>query len=140
MGRAATGNRGINLRKGDYVIGAAVTPSPEARERQRREKAAELGLTAQLETIIGHASAPLGAPGLDSETWEEAPQSSNASPAGKAIDESTETPQHSRHRPPHLRPRRAGDTGLRHIRDRPSRPGQARQTRRKARPHLPASS
>ena len=92
MGRAATGNRGINLRKGDYVIGAAVTPSPEARERQRREKAAELGLTAQLETIIGHASAPLGAPGLDSETWEEAPQNSNDSPAGKAIDESTETP------------------------------------------------
>ena len=29
MGRPATGNRGINLRKGDYVIGAAVTPSPE---------------------------------------------------------------------------------------------------------------
>ncbi len=39
MGRPATGNRGINLRKGDFVIGAAVTPSPEARERQRREAA-----------------------------------------------------------------------------------------------------
>jgi hypothetical protein len=33
MGRPATGNRGINLRKGDYVIGAAVTPSNEARNR-----------------------------------------------------------------------------------------------------------
>jgi DNA gyrase subunit A len=55
MGRPATGNRGINLRKGDYVIGAAVTPSPEAREAQRRAKAAELGLTTQLEAVIGEA-------------------------------------------------------------------------------------
>ena len=61
MGRPATGNRGINLRKGDYVIGAAVTPSPESRERIRREKAAELGLTTQLEDVIGSAPA-LGAP------------------------------------------------------------------------------
>ena len=60
MGRPATGNRGINLRKGDYVIGAAVAPSPEAREKQRREKAAELGLTTQLEAVIG--SEPSGAP------------------------------------------------------------------------------
>ena len=60
MGRPATGNRGINLRKGDYVIGAAVAPSPEAREKQRREKAAELGLTTQLEAVIG--AEPQGAP------------------------------------------------------------------------------
>ena len=60
MGRPATGNRGINLRKGDYVIGAAVAPSPEAREKQRREKAAELGLTTQLEAVIG--TEPSGAP------------------------------------------------------------------------------
>ena len=51
MGRPATGNRGINLRKGDYVIGAAVTPSPEARNSQRLERAAALGLTAQLEDV-----------------------------------------------------------------------------------------
>ncbi len=57
MGRPATGNRGINLRKGDYVIGAAVTPSPEAREKQRRERAAALGLTTQLEDVIGEAPA-----------------------------------------------------------------------------------
>jgi DNA gyrase subunit A len=57
MGRPATGNRGINLRKGDYVIGAAVTPSPEERERLRRLKAAELGLTTQLEAVIGGAPA-----------------------------------------------------------------------------------
>ena len=64
MGRPATGNRGINLRKGDYVIGAAVAPSPEAREKQRREKAAELGLTTQLEAVIGETPASL-APGAD---------------------------------------------------------------------------
>ena len=66
MGRPATGNRGINLRKGDYVIGAAVTPSPAARERARRERAATLGLTAQLEDVIGHADPPqeVGAPSL----------------------------------------------------------------------------
>jgi DNA gyrase subunit A len=55
MGRPATGNRGINLRKGDFVIGAAVTPSPEAREKQRRERAAELGLTTQLEDALDDA-------------------------------------------------------------------------------------
>ena len=55
MGRPATGNRGINLRKGDFVIGAAVAPSPEAREKQRREQAAKLGLTQQLEQVIGEA-------------------------------------------------------------------------------------
>ena len=56
MGRPATGNRGINLRKGDFVIGAAVTPAPEARERERRERAATLGLTAQLEDAIEEAT------------------------------------------------------------------------------------
>ncbi|ADW70660.1 DNA gyrase subunit A [Granulicella tundricola] len=56
MGRPATGNRGINLRKGDFVIGAAVTPSPEAREKQRRERAEALGLLAQLEDAITEAT------------------------------------------------------------------------------------
>jgi DNA gyrase subunit A len=56
MGRPAAGNRGIHLRKDDYVIGAAVTPSPEAREAKRRERAASLGLTAQLEDAIEEAA------------------------------------------------------------------------------------
>ncbi len=43
MGRPATGNRGISLRKGDYVIGAAVTPSNEARNKTRLERAAAQG-------------------------------------------------------------------------------------------------
>jgi DNA gyrase subunit A len=56
MGRAATGNRGINLKKGDYVIGAAVTPSNEARNKQRLERAAAAGLTAQVEAVIDEAA------------------------------------------------------------------------------------
>jgi DNA gyrase subunit A len=55
MGRPATGNRGINLRKGDYVIGAAVTPSNEARNRRRLELAARTGLTAQVEAVLDEA-------------------------------------------------------------------------------------
>ena len=56
MGRPATGNRGINLRKGDYVIGAAVTPSNEARNKQRLERAAAAGLTSQVKAAIDEAS------------------------------------------------------------------------------------
>jgi DNA gyrase subunit A len=57
MGRPAYGNKGINLRKGDFVIGAAVTPSNEAREAQRRERAEKLGLTTQLEAVLEKAEA-----------------------------------------------------------------------------------
>ena len=59
MGRPATGNRGINLRKGDYVIGAAVTPSTEARNRQRLERARHAGLTSQVEAAIDEAGLSL---------------------------------------------------------------------------------
>jgi len=52
MGRPATGNRGINLRKGDYLIGAAVTPSNEARNRTRLQLAERTGLTKQVEAVI----------------------------------------------------------------------------------------
>jgi DNA gyrase subunit A len=56
MGRPATGNRGINLRKGDYLIGAAVTPSNEARNRQRLELAAQSGLTRQAKSVINEVN------------------------------------------------------------------------------------
>ena len=59
MGRPATGNRGINLRKGDYVIGAAVTPSSEARNKLRLERAAksgQKGLTDQVMEAIDEAA------------------------------------------------------------------------------------
>ncbi|WP_419804759.1 DNA gyrase subunit A [Terriglobus sp.] len=48
MGRNAGGNTGISLKKKDYVIGAAVTPSEASRNKKRREYAeridAEKGL------------------------------------------------------------------------------------------------
>ncbi|HEY3988997.1 MAG TPA: DNA gyrase C-terminal beta-propeller domain-containing protein, partial [Acidobacteriaceae bacterium] len=56
MGRPATGNRGIMLRKGDYLIGAAVTPSNEARNKARLERAAKKGLTSQVEAAIDEAT------------------------------------------------------------------------------------
>ena len=58
MGRPAYGNRGINLRKGDYVVGAAVTPSNEARNKIRLERAAQKGLTDQVEAVIDEAGDP----------------------------------------------------------------------------------
>ncbi len=48
MGRNAAGNRGISLKKGDYVIGAAVTDSDATRDKERDECAAKLGLTKKL--------------------------------------------------------------------------------------------
>ena len=48
MGRNAAGNRGISLKKGDYVIGAAVTNSDAARDKERDECAARLGLKDKL--------------------------------------------------------------------------------------------
>src|SRR6202789_1611318 len=56
MGRPATSNRGISLKKGDYLIGAAVTPSNEARNRKRLELAASKGLTNQVEAAIDEAT------------------------------------------------------------------------------------
>ncbi len=52
MGRPATGNRGISLKKGDFVVGAAATPSNEARNARRLELAAPLGLASEVEAAI----------------------------------------------------------------------------------------
>ncbi len=51
MGRNAAGNKGISLKKGDYVIGAAVTSSDATRDRERDECAASLGLTDKLASL-----------------------------------------------------------------------------------------
>ncbi len=48
MGRNAAGNRGISLKKGDYVIGAAITDSDETRDTERDECAKNLNLTKKL--------------------------------------------------------------------------------------------
>jgi DNA gyrase subunit A len=48
MGRNAAGNKGISLKKGDYVIGAAITDSDETRDKERDECAAARGVTDKL--------------------------------------------------------------------------------------------
>lgn len=48
MGRNAAGNRGISLKKGDYVIGAAITDSDATRDKERDECAVKLNLTKKL--------------------------------------------------------------------------------------------
>jgi DNA gyrase subunit A len=51
MGRNAGGNRGISLKKGDYVIGAAITSSDAMREIERDECAARLKMTDKLSEL-----------------------------------------------------------------------------------------
>jgi DNA gyrase subunit A len=51
MGRNAGGNRGISLKKGDYLIGAAITNSDAMRDQERDECAAKLGLTVKLAVL-----------------------------------------------------------------------------------------
>jgi DNA gyrase subunit A len=51
MGRVAAGNKGIALKKNDYVIGAAVTDSPETRDSRRDELAAINGKEKELAAI-----------------------------------------------------------------------------------------
>jgi DNA gyrase subunit A len=68
MGRPAFGNRGITLKKDDYVIGAAVTPSPEARNKQRLSRAAqssEAGLTDQVLAVLDEAGESVAAAPLE---------------------------------------------------------------------------
>ncbi|MGB8261895.1 MAG: DNA gyrase subunit A [Terracidiphilus sp.] len=57
MGRNAAGNRGISLKKGDYVIGAAITSSAVMRDRERDECAARLGLVDKLAALRGNYTA-----------------------------------------------------------------------------------
>jgi len=54
MGRNAAGNRGITLKKGDYVIGAAITDSYATRDQERDECATRLGLTKKLAELRKH--------------------------------------------------------------------------------------
>jgi len=65
MGRPATGNRGISLKKGDYVIGAAVTPSNEARNKTRLALAASKGLSDLVEAAIDEATVSTSATPLE---------------------------------------------------------------------------
>jgi DNA gyrase subunit A len=51
MGRNAAGNKGISLKKGDYVIGAAITNSDETRDKERDVCAKQRGLTDKLAAL-----------------------------------------------------------------------------------------
>jgi len=51
MGRNAAGNKGISLKKGDQVIGVAITDSDETRDKNRDECAANLKLTSKLTAL-----------------------------------------------------------------------------------------
>jgi DNA gyrase subunit A len=51
MGRNAAGNRGISLKKGDYVIGAAITDCDSTRDKERDALAAKLGLAKELNKL-----------------------------------------------------------------------------------------
>jgi DNA gyrase subunit A len=51
MGRNAAGNKGISLKKGDYLIGAAITDSDETRDAERDECAKARGLTDKLSVL-----------------------------------------------------------------------------------------
>ena len=61
MGRNASGNKGITLRKDDYVIGVAVTPSESARNKKRLELAAKIDAEAQANA--GAPGSPKSNPG-----------------------------------------------------------------------------
>ncbi|MGA1983513.1 MAG: DNA gyrase subunit A [Acidobacteriaceae bacterium] len=95
MGRPATGNRGINLRKDDYVIGAAVTPSNEARNKERLARAAAHGLSAQAEAVIDEAGLTIADASSRPEDIASARLSSDASSRPKAAGRSAETPAFS---------------------------------------------
>jgi DNA gyrase subunit A len=51
MGRNAAGNKGISLKKGDQVIGVAITDSDETRDQNRDECAVSLGLVPKLASL-----------------------------------------------------------------------------------------
>jgi len=56
MGRNAAGNKGISLKKGDEVIGVAITVTDETRDRNRDECAAKLNLTSKLDSLRSELS------------------------------------------------------------------------------------
>src|SRR5271154_5778460 len=51
MGRNAAGNKGISLKKGDQVIGVAITDSIKMRDKLRDELAAKLNMTPKLTAL-----------------------------------------------------------------------------------------
>ncbi len=132
MGRPATGNRGINLRKGDYVIGAAVTPSPEARERASAAKPPKN--SASPPSSKTSSTKPASLPNPPSAVRPLRPQR-------RRIRFTADTPTFPPSRKAYHRPRRPGDPRLRRPPNPstpPPRPSSTSSTKNSASP--PASS
>ncbi|MDE1154593.1 MAG: DNA gyrase subunit A [Acidobacteriaceae bacterium] len=79
MGRPAYGNKGITLKKDDYVIGAVATPSPEARNKQRLALAAAAGLKEQAEAVIDEANTSAASQPLELAEGDDTPAAPKAS-------------------------------------------------------------
>ncbi len=60
MGRPAYGNKGIDLRRGDFVVGLTVTPSESARRERRRAAVEALGIPGLVQKLGLHD--PVAAP------------------------------------------------------------------------------
>ena len=84
MGRPAFGNKGITLKKGDYVIGAVATPSAEARNKSRLERAEAAGLTAQAQAAIDEANDSAAAQPLSLAEGDDTPAAPQVSEATAA--------------------------------------------------------
>jgi DNA gyrase subunit A len=94
MGRNAAGNRGISLKKGDEVIGIAITPSDRTRDAERDTQAAKRGLATKLKALRDDYSAKKEALQKVREKKRENPESESLKTAEtkacKAVDEAWE--------------------------------------------------
>jgi len=92
MGRNAGGNRGISLKKGDEVIGIAITPSDKTRDEERDSQAAKRGLTTKLKALRAEYSAKKDELQKVREKRRESPDSAALktaeAAASKAVDDS----------------------------------------------------
>jgi DNA gyrase subunit A len=91
MGRNAGGNRGISLKKGDEVIGIAITPSDKTRDEERDSHAAKRGLTSKLNALRANYAAKKDALQKVREKRRENPNSAalktSEAEASKAVDD-----------------------------------------------------
>ena len=91
MGRNAGGNRGISLKKGDEVIGIAITPSDKTRDEERDTHAAKRGLTSKLNALRANYAAKKDALQKVREKRRENPNSAalktSEAEASKAVDD-----------------------------------------------------
>jgi DNA gyrase subunit A len=91
MGRNAAGNRGISLKKGDEVIGIAITPSDKTREEERDSQAEKRGLTAKLIALRASYAAKKDALQKVREERRETPNSDELKTAETAAQKAVDT-------------------------------------------------